>query len=293
MTSPSADGAVASLPPRAATGAYRMRDLCQLSGLERQTIHFYIQEGLLPEGKKTGRNMAYYGEEHLDRLRLIKQLQDERFLPLRAIRAILGGTSGGFSSEQRRLIADVKERLSGGQQGRALVGGSTELVSVKSLAEAHNVSTEDIDELIEVGLLSAEGSGRTRRVRSDDAWLVGAYADLARAGLDKRRGFSARDLAIVDEAVSALFMKERELFFERIVSSDGGAEEIAGILERALPILSELIARLHTHKARDLFALAAADEGAALSAAHERKPKRAGLERRGAARRRTTGGTHS
>lgn len=264
-----------------------MRDLCQLSGLERQTIHFYIQEGLLPEGKKTGRNMAYYGEEHLDRLRLIKQLQDERFLPLRAIRAILGGTSGEFSSEQRRLIADVKERLSGGQG--ALVGSSTELVSVKSLAETHDVTTADVDELIEVGLLSVEGTGKTRRVRRDDAWLVGAYADLARAGLNKSRGFSPKDLAIVDEAVSALFMKERELFFQRIVSSEGGAEEIAGILERALPILSELIARLHTHKARDLFALAASDETVAAPAHHKRSPKRAAQ----AARRRSNGGTHS
>jgi DNA-binding transcriptional MerR regulator len=85
-----------------------MRDLCQATGLERQTIHFYIQEGLLPEGKKTGRNMAYYGEDHLERLRLIKKLQEERFLPLRAIRAVLGGKSGGFSKEQRKLLADVK-----------------------------------------------------------------------------------------------------------------------------------------------------------------------------------------
>lgn len=290
----SADGAVIPLQSRPPQGGYRMRDLCQLSGLERQTIHFYIQEGLLPEGKKTGRNMAYYGEEHLERLRLIKQLQDERFLPLRAIRAILGGTSGGFSSEQRRLIADVKERLSGGVEGRALTGVSTELVSVKSLAETHQVTTQDVDELIDVGLLSVEGTGKSRRVRRDDAWLVGAYADLARAGLDKSRGFSPKDLAIVDEAVSALFMKERELFFERIVSSDGGAEVIAGILERALPILSELIARLHTHKARDLFALAAsdaADDSAAVAAParHKRSPKRAAQ----AARRRTTGGKHS
>ena len=49
-----------------AAGAYRMKDLCELTGLPRQVIHFYIQQGLVPEGHKTGPNMAYYGEEHLE-----------------------------------------------------------------------------------------------------------------------------------------------------------------------------------------------------------------------------------
>lgn len=250
--------------PRAANGgpsagrsksAYRMRDLCQLSGLERQTIHFYIQEGLLPEGKKTGRNMAYYSEEHLDRLRLIKQLQEERFLPLRAIRAILGGKSGGFSKEQRKLITDVKRRLLGEPKGRALVGGSTELVTVRELAEANGVPARDIEEMIDLGLLSAEGTARTRSVRREDAWLVHQWAELSRAGLGRERGFSPRDLMIVDEAITALFEKEREIFFERIVHL--GPDAIARLVERVLPILSDLVARMHMHKARDLFALAA------------------------------------
>ena len=58
----------------------RMKDLCDATGLGRQAIHFYIREGLLSEGKKTGRNMAYYTEAHIERLRLIRRLQDEQFL---------------------------------------------------------------------------------------------------------------------------------------------------------------------------------------------------------------------
>ncbi len=242
---------------RSAATRYRMRDLCQATGLERQTIHFYIQEGLLPEGKKTGRNMAYYSEEHVERLRLIKQLQEERFLPLRAIRAILGGKAGGFSPQQRHLITDVKERLLGDPRGRALVGGSTERVGVRELAVAYGVSTADVEEMIEVGLLSAEGTAKSRRVRREDSWLVGAYGELSRAGLGRDRGFSPRDMAVIDEAIGALFARERELFFERLEHL--GPDELARVLERVLPILSDVIARMHMHKARDLFALAADD----------------------------------
>ena len=52
-------------------------------------MRHYLREGLLPEPVKTSRNMAYYPPEFVDRIRLIKQLQEERFMPLRVIRDLL------------------------------------------------------------------------------------------------------------------------------------------------------------------------------------------------------------
>lgn len=247
---------VADAAPR-----YRMRDLCALSGLERQTIHFYIQEGLLPEGRKTGRNMAWYGEDHLERLRLIKTLQEERFLPLRAIRAVLGGKSAGFSDGQRRQIAEVKTHLLGHARGRALVLGSEQTAGVAELADTHGVSEGDVLELIELGLLrDLGGAPGARRVRRDDAFWIAVWGDLERAGLTRARGFSPRDLLLLDEALTQLFERERELFFERL---DGRPpEELARVLEAVLPVLSDALARIHASKARDAFALAAATPAA-------------------------------
>ena len=87
---------------------YKMRDLSEQTGLDRQTIHFYIQQGLVPEGQKTGRNMAYYSSAHLDRIRLVRSLAHERFLPLKAIRAVLEGQEEAFSPEQRALMSEVR-----------------------------------------------------------------------------------------------------------------------------------------------------------------------------------------
>ena len=47
------------------------------------TVRHYLREGLLPEPVKTSRNMAYYLPQFVARIRLIKQLQEERFMPLR------------------------------------------------------------------------------------------------------------------------------------------------------------------------------------------------------------------
>lgn len=237
-----------SAAPRA---EYRMRDLCAKSGLERQTIHFYIQEGLLPEGRKTGRNMAFYDEGHVERLLLIKSLQRERFLPLRAIRAVLGGSGGGFSKEQRALLSEVKRRLAGGAKTRDLVTGPGGTVGTRELASSAGVEIRDVEELAKLGLVAASPEGE---VRQDDAWLVELWGGLVRSGLTRERGFGPRDLALVDEAVSALFEKERDLFLERL--GHLSADELAGVLSRAIPLMGELVSRMHAQKARDTFALA-------------------------------------
>ena len=79
----------------------RMKDLCKATGISRQVVHFYISQGLLPPGKKTGQNMAYYSEEHVRRIELIRQLQEERFLPLKAIKALFDEQEASFSPSQR------------------------------------------------------------------------------------------------------------------------------------------------------------------------------------------------
>ncbi len=244
---------------------YRMRDLCALAGLERQTIHFYIQEGLLPEGTKTGRNMAFYDEEHLERLQLIKTLQSERFLPLRAIRAILGGGGGGFSKEQRALLSEVKRRIQGGGRGRELVArdGRERVLGQKALASRAGVGVEEVRELVVLGLVAADERGH---VRESDAWLVEAWGELMRAGLTRDRGFSAKDLALVDEGVAALFARARDLFLERL--GHLSAEELAQVVVRVLPLMSDLIARMFTQKARDTFALAADEPERAVPVTH-------------------------
>src|SRR5690606_5047907 len=67
----------------------RMAELVRRSGVSRETIHYYLREGLLPRPQKTARNTALYGEEHVQRLTLIRSLRDEHLLSLKAIKGLL------------------------------------------------------------------------------------------------------------------------------------------------------------------------------------------------------------
>jgi len=66
----------------------RIKELTETTGITRQTIHFYIREGLLPRPKKTSRNQAEYNQDHIDRIQLIKELHEQFFLPLATIKKI-------------------------------------------------------------------------------------------------------------------------------------------------------------------------------------------------------------
>jgi DNA-binding transcriptional MerR regulator len=66
---------------------YTLQDLAALADVTPRTIRYYVAQGLLPSPGRVGPGTTY-GEGHLARLRLIRQLQREH-LPLAEIRARL------------------------------------------------------------------------------------------------------------------------------------------------------------------------------------------------------------
>lgn len=72
---------------------YSISELADLAGVTPRTIRYYLSQGLLPSPGATGPGVKY-GDEHLDRLRLIRGLQRQH-LPLAEIRTQLAGLSSG------------------------------------------------------------------------------------------------------------------------------------------------------------------------------------------------------
>lgn len=64
-----------------------IHELAERAGVSVRTIRYYIAEGLLPAPTTRGR-YAYYSQEYLDLIELIRRLK-EAYLPLREIRALV------------------------------------------------------------------------------------------------------------------------------------------------------------------------------------------------------------
>lgn len=63
---------------------YKISELAEKAGVTKRTIHYYISKGLLLPPEGSGVN-SIYNDEHLERLLLIKKLQ-EKYMPLNKIR---------------------------------------------------------------------------------------------------------------------------------------------------------------------------------------------------------------
>lgn len=228
-----------------------MKDLCEQTGLGRQAVHFYIQQGLLPEGEKTGRNMAYYGQAHLERLRLIRRLQEEHFLPLKAIRAVLDAyeDDAEWSPGQRQFIEAVKQRL---RPSLGPAPADRAPVEVAPLLARLAISRQDFDELVETGLISAKRERGVEMTRAGDVWLLESWAQMRELGFSRELGFLPRDLSQLDAVVSTLFRKEKALITQRLSHLD--AQAVASLVEKVLPHMNNLLVRLHESKLRNFIA---------------------------------------
>ena len=228
---------------------FRMKDLCEATGLPRQAIHFYIQQGLLPPGQKTGRNMAWYDEEHLERLRLIKKLQHEQFLPLKAIKALFDGEDGVFSPRQHAFLAGVKERLA---ESLTTSEDRSPTLTPEEIAERTGIDPADAERAFELGLVGGARVDGALRVAAADAWIFEVFGQVRALGFTPDLGFGVEDMALYQDAITEHLNEEVRLVFDRL--SELPPEKVAIMIEAVVPILDHYIMRLHSTKIREFFA---------------------------------------
>lgn len=214
----------------------RMKDLVARTGASREAIRYYINEGLLPEPRKTSRNMAWYSSEHVERIRYIRALQDEHFLPLKAIRALLDGEAAEhFTPHQRHQFEVLRQRL------RAQHAGDTR-TRFDTVAQELELGPDEQAAAREMGLVNADGT-----VGPQDEELLRIWADNRdRGGLTAERGFSPRDMQILVDAVEMLFAAELKMFTERLGGMDDA--ELGRVLDRIIPNTNRAFALLHQRR---------------------------------------------
>jgi hypothetical protein len=60
----------------------KISSVVKRTGVPKETIHFYIREGLLRKPRKAGINIADYTENHVKQILFIKELRDNFYFPI-------------------------------------------------------------------------------------------------------------------------------------------------------------------------------------------------------------------
>ena len=214
----------------------RMRELERLTGVGRETIRFYIREGLLPEPERASANSASYREEHVSRLRAIKRLQEERFLPLAIIRSLLDAEDG-----QRWLHADAFPDLDA--MLRARFDGAAHGLTLDELAAEAGIPAGELAAGIEEGLLQPDAAGR---FGPRDVGIARCLADLRAIGFTEERGFGHSG-SMYAEFVRWLVAQEMRLFLDNTAGKVSDAEALA-MAERGISTINEMLSLMRTRE---------------------------------------------
>ena len=191
-------------------GLLKMRELAEASGVPAPTIKHYLREGLLPEPVKTSRNMAYYPPEFVDRIKLIKRLQEERYLPLKAIKDELDARE-----RSRTSAAEVRKR--------------------------HGVPKEVLDRLAELEVLTPNSRGYS----PSDVTIIEAISRFRAGGYDEQIGFTVYDTLRYKAALEELVRQEVDVVMERL-AGEVSTDRVVAMLEAGAEPLKDLIGALHT-----------------------------------------------
>jgi DNA-binding transcriptional MerR regulator len=209
----------------------RMGELAEASGVPAATIKHYLREGLLPEPVRTSRNMAYYPAEFVERIKLIKQLQEERFMPLRVIRSVLDE-----DPERARALVELEDKI----LERALAGERTR-TPASEVRKRYDVPTDVLDRLEQIDVLSPNRRGYT----PSDVKIIEAMSRFRAGGFEEEIGFTVYDTLRYKRALEQLVKEEVEVVLDRL-AGEMDPERVVELLQAGAEPLRDLIAALHT-----------------------------------------------
>jgi DNA-binding transcriptional MerR regulator len=146
---------------------YRIEQLARAAGVAVDTIRFYQGKGLLEAPRRDGR-VTWYGEDHFERLKRIKDLQQQGF-SLTVIQRFLAGE---LEPSDEALIAAVVRP------------SSPQTLTLSELSERSGVSEPLLKSLQQAGLLApVDGSVDEPRYPIDDLTAIAAGMKLIQAGV--------------------------------------------------------------------------------------------------------------
>lgn len=225
----------------------RMRELETRSGVGRETIRFYIREGLLPEPERASRNSAVYGEAHVARLKAIKALQEQRYLPLAVIRSLLSEVDQGRAAEAW-LAPEAFPQLDAMLRDRFDTDSAR--LPVDALAAQLGVTRADLIEHAEDGIIAI---GADDALSARDAAIMRLLGQLRAAGFTDARGFGRENVRMYRDFVEWLTAAEMKLFFGQTAGRIGEAEA-ADMAAKGLSTINELLGLLRTRALLDKLA---------------------------------------
>jgi DNA-binding transcriptional MerR regulator len=214
----------------------RMKDLMAATGVPKGTIQYYINEGLIPAPIKTQANMAYYSDVHVNAIRLVKELQSKRYLPLSVIKKIIRQEKDGLSVDEIQTIARMDGKLFKNLQESLTI----RKINADQLARHTGADLKEIKELEIMGILHPQKKGKTKYYDEDDIRIMECWKKLREIGFSKELGFAPEDFTAYRVFMETLVAEETKIMLKRTLGRIS-VDEMVHMVEEGTPVLNTII----------------------------------------------------
>ncbi len=219
----------------ATDGMLRMSELAERSGVSAGTIKHYLREGLLGMGEevvRSARNMAYYPPGFVQRIQLIKRLQEERFMPLRVIRELMAD-----DPERAARMIELEDRI----LSRAIEARERGRVSRAQVRDSYDVPANVLERLERLEVLTPAARGYD----ADDVAIIEAISRFRAGGYEEAIGFTVYDTLRYRAALEPLVEEEVRVLLDRLAGKVD-VERAVEIIASGTEPLRELIGAIHS-----------------------------------------------
>lgn len=215
--------------------ALKMSELAQRCGVSAGTIRHYLREGLLGEGseiRRTSRNMAYYPERYVERIELIKRLQEERFMPLKVIRDLLRQDDGRLEA-----LIELEDRI----VERALASEEAKRISAGEVQRRYELPRNVLKRLADLGVLTPSRSGYDEQ----DVRIIEAICRFRAGGYEERLGFTVYDTLRYRDALEPLVREEVHVLLDKL-AGEVEVERALEMIAAGVEPLRDLVGAMHS-----------------------------------------------
>ncbi|MDF2655834.1 MAG: transcriptional regulator, MerR family [Bacillota bacterium] len=196
----------------------KIGELAKAANTNVTTIKFYIKEGLIQAACKTGPNMAYYDQDCIARIQLIRSLQKERYYPLSVIKRMLDASAPSHT-EIELLDAILKADSKSGSKA----------FSASEAAKMSGLTKQQIGTLATQGIVKPETAGKSRFFTETDLQIMVLIQRRMDAGIPFSESLAS--FALYDQALKQASKADVDLFINQAMlvhtdSADNAARMI-------------------------------------------------------------------
>ena len=209
----------------------KLRELVKASGVSRETIQFYLREGLLPKPRKRFGGQADYDESYIQLIHRIKDLQENHYLPLSVIKSILKRLKKATPDEehffnlQSEFFSPVKQFFTRKQ-----------IIGEKAFQEVTGLGLKWLARAEDWGIITPNVIDGAKVYDLEDIAIGKVMVEMDRAGFGPKDGADPETLRHHRDAIYGVIRKSSQRFTDEY-KKNLSAEEFRDLGNRIMNLM--------------------------------------------------------